>query len=159
MSYFRVARCVELSTIQFLENQIDASWERITTTKSMSQAYSKDVNIPIVCIRMTDVTSGRLEIGSNTLDNRYGIIIDIFAKSDGQRIDLTDFILGKLKDGWTYNSYAHQSGDSSIIVATPAGRCIVTSWTDNRIIELGENVDIKDRFRQMIAIQVKAGLT
>ncbi len=159
MSFFQQARNVELSTIQYLETQINANWDNITTTKSMSQSYSSSVNLPIVCVRMTDFPPSVLEIGSNTLEFRYGIIIDIFATSDGFRIDLADFIMDKLKDGWTYNTYAHASGDNSSIEATAAGRCKVTSWTDNRLIELGENVDKKDRHRHMIAIQVKVGLT
>jgi len=157
--YFSQTRNVELSTLTYLETQIDASWTGITTVKTFKSAYDKNVPVPIVCARLADTNNARLEIGADTLDNRYVFMIDIFARSAAQRMDIADFITNKLKDGWTYNTYAHESGDSSTIVATAAGRSIVTDWTDNRLIELGENVDIKDRFRHIISIQVRQETT
>ena len=107
MPYFTEPRNIELSTLEYLTTQIDANWSGVTVVKTFAQAYSKNINLPIVCVRLLDQSSSRLEIGSNTLDNRYGIAIDIFARSDGQRIDLANFILDKLKDGWVYYVFCY----------------------------------------------------
>jgi len=159
VSYFRTARNVELSTLEFLETQINASWTGITTVKTFNQAYSKETDLPIVCVRLLDQTSTRLEIGSDTLDNRYGIIIDIFATSDGQRIDLADFILNELKDGWVYYTYSQQSGNKEVLDTTSAGRCRVMSFIDNRRLDLGGAIDKKDRHRHTMTILVRMETT
>ena len=121
--------------------------------------YVKDTDLPIVCVRLLDQTSTRLEIGSDTLENRYGIIIDIFATSDGQRIDLADFILNELKDGWTYYTYSQQSGNKEVLDTTSAGRCRVMGFVDNRRLDLGGAIDKKDRHRHTMTVLVRMETT
>ena len=157
-SYFRTARNVELSTVQFLETQIEASWSSVTVIKSFSRALSKDTTIPIVCIRMIDQTSTRLEIGTDTLENRYGIVIDIFAKSDAQRLDLADFIVNELKDGWIFLEFAHVSGDQSQVTTTANGRLRVMEFTENHRLDFGEQVEFKDRYRHVLAFIVRKNI-
>ena len=159
MSYFTTARNVELSLLDYLETEINRSWSGITIVKTFNQAYSKDTDLPIVCARLLDQTSTRLEIGSDTLDNRYGLVIDIFATSDGQRIDLADFILDKLKDGWIYHIFSQTSGSPTTLDTTPSGRCRVMSFIDNRRVDLGDNVDKKDRHRHTLSILVRMEAT
>ena len=154
-SYFRDARNVESSIAYYLQTQLDTDWTGITTTKTFSRVYSNSVNIPIVCVRLADTNSTRLEVGANTLDFRFTVIIDIFAKSDAQRLDLADYVTDKLKDGCVFNEYSHASGDNSQVVPTPNGRIMVTNWINNMKVELGDNVDKKDRFRHVISIQVR----
>jgi len=154
--YFTEPRNIELSTLEYLNTQIDASWSGVTVVKTFTQAYSKNINLPIVCVRLLDQSSSRLEIGSNTLDNRYGIAIDIFARSDGQRIDLANFILDKLKDGWVYYVFSHKSGDKSQLEKIADGRIQVTDFMENYRIDFGElEVDEKDRFRHFISVRVR----
>jgi len=153
MPAFSTMRNVELSTIYYLEQQIDASWSGVEVVKSFLSAYDKV--LPVVCIRLTDTTTDRLEIGSTTLNNIYSFIIDIFATSDGQRIDLADFIMDKLKNGWTYYTHVHAVGDNSTLVRTSGGRLTVLEFTDNRRIDFGEEVANPDRFRHTIGINVR----
>lgn len=155
MPYFQTARNVELSIIQYLETRINSSWDNITVIKTFYQAYARDNKPPIVCIRLMDQNTDFLEIGSTTLDNDYNIIIDIFARSDGQRLDLADFILNQIKDNWTYNTYAHASGDKSTIVATPAGKCRVTTFIENGKVDLGETEESRDRHRHSLIFTVR----
>lgn len=156
MPYFTEFRNIELSTIYHLETQIDASWSGITTTKTFAQAYSKNIDLPIVCIRLLDIASDRLEIGATTLDNTYNIIIDIFATSDGQRIDLAHFITDVLKDSWAYNAYTKHATVTTQIVGTADGSKIqVVSFLENTKVEYDESMDRKDRHRHIISVSVK----
>ena len=150
-SYFRRTRCVELSTLEYLERVIGNSWSGVTVIKSFQQAY--DEAVPVVCIRLLDTDSSNLEIGATTLRHSYTITIDIFAKSDAQRLDLADFIMDQLRVGWTYSDYAHNSGRTDI-VATPNGRVTFEGITQNTKIDFGVAGDSQDRFRHFISCLV-----
>ncbi len=152
MSAFSKTRNVELSTLFYLETQIGANWTGIEIVKSFLSAYDKV--LPVVCIRLTDVITDRLEVGSTTLDNLYTFVIDIFATSDGQRIDLGDFIMEQLKSGWIYYSYSKASGSSTLDkIAT--SRVTVTEFVNNSRIDFGDEVSNPDRFRQTITFNTR----
>jgi hypothetical protein len=152
MPYFTKSRNVELSVIYYLETEINASWSGISTVKSFSQAY--DVSVPVVCIRLFNQNSTRLEIGDNELKNEYYFIIDIFAKSDGQRIDLADFIVDKIKDGCIYYEWSHASGSNTTMERVANGRIRWLNFTENSKVDFSQDVDSQDRFRHLISFNM-----
>ena len=103
--YFTKDRNVELSTLYYLEQQFPDDWSGVTIVKTFKNAYAKSTAVPIVCVSLIDTNNTRLEIGSNTLEERYLIAIDIFARSAGQRLDLAAYIKGLLKTGWVHYCY------------------------------------------------------
>jgi len=154
--YFSESRNCELSTLEYLETQIDVSWTGVTIVKTFKNAYDASNPVPVVSIRLDSTNNARLEVGATTLDNRHLIIIDVFARSDAQRIDLSDYIIGKLKDGWEYKEYVRDSGSSSgEITGTATGRIFVTNWVGNLKVSYGEEGDPKDRYRQTISVLVR----
>jgi len=158
MSYFREARNVELSTIYFLENSFNADWTGISVIKSFSNAYK--TTRPVVCVRVLDITNNWKEIGSTSLFNDYSIVIDVFAKSDGQRIDLADYIMDKLKDGYTYYVHSQTSGDPETLTRVDSGRIHIRRFYSNRKLDFGdEGVDEYDKFRHFIHIAVRKDRT
>lgn len=154
-SYFTETRNVELSTLEYLETQLGTDWTNVTLEKTFKRVYSKDVSLPIVCVRLADTNNLRKEVGSTAFDNRHIIIVDLFTTSDGMRIDLADYIADKLKDGWDYKAYSHVSGDNSQITGVADGKIFVTEFIANGKIDFGENVDVKDRFRHTISVIVR----
>jgi len=151
-SYFRESRNVELSTVQYLETAIPISWTGVTVIKSFYYAYDKDNTPPIVCIRLMDQNTDFFEIGNTRLDNIYNMVIDIFATSDGQRMDLADFILDTIKDSWVYNTYAQDAGT---LIATPAGRLRTVSFIENGKVDIGETEESRDRHRHSIIFSIR----
>jgi len=152
VGYFSESRNVEISTFEYLKTQIDANWSNINTVKSFIQAY-KTV-LPVVCIRLTDIHTDRKEVGATTLRNSYTIVIDIFARSDGQRMDLAYFILDALKGVWTYNTYAQTSGAPSSLTATATDKLYVNYFNENTKLDFGEDIDKYDKYRHIISITV-----
>jgi len=153
MSWFRQPRDIELSLIDYIRTQINASWAGITVVKTFKQATK--ATLPVICVRLLDTTSSRREIGANTLNNNYGIIIDILATSDGLRLDLTDFLIDILKDGCIYYEFSQSSSNPEELDKTADGRIRVVSWVQNTRIDFGEgDVGERDRFRQLISIIV-----
>lgn len=152
--YFTRARCLELSLIDYLETSINASWTGITSVKSFTNAYKEP--LPVVCIRLFDTDNDRKEIGATTLRQFFDIYIDLFATSDGQRIDLAYFIIDKLKDGCVYYDYAQSSGDPETLTKTANGRITVTRFNNDNKVDFGEEgVDKYDLHRHFISIQVR----
>jgi len=152
---FSKTRNVELSIIDAIETAVNASWTGVTTVKAFAQAYA--VKVPVLCVRMLSIDSKRREIGGNTLYQEFSFIIDIFAKSDGQRIDLEDFIVNTIKNGFTYYQYSRDSGQTETLSKTANGRI---QWlridSDNRI-DSGSSEDEHERYRQSITFTVTKG--
>ena len=155
MPYFRTSRNVELSTIYYLTTNLEADWSGITVAKTFNQVYAKDVSLPIVLDRLADISTTRLEIGTTTLENRYLLILDIFARSDAQRLDLADYIKEKINAGWTHYDFSHVSGDKTELSRTANGRNTVTDFINDSRLDFGESGDEKDRFRHSISVRVR----
>ena len=153
MSYFRQSRNCELSCIYYLETEIAGAWTGVTVIKSFTNAYKSA--LPVVCIRLTDTTDARKEIGATTLLNDYTITIDIFAKSDGQRLDLADFIMDKLKEGCVYYIHSQTSGAPETLTRTADGRVHVNRFISNQKLDFGEDSDVYDLHRHLIQIQFR----
>jgi hypothetical protein len=153
--YFTEPRNIELSTLDYLETKLNASWSGVTIVKTFKKAYARNTSLPIVCVRLANTSSKRLEIGSNTLTNAHLIIIDIFATSDAQRIDLAYFIKDVLKDGFTYYIFSHVSGDKSKLSKVADGRVYVSDFVNDTKIDVGETVDEKDKYRHVISVRLR----
>jgi hypothetical protein len=154
-SYFRDSRNVELSTLYYLEQCFASDWSGITCLKTFADVYSKDQTLPIVCVRLASTTSTYLELGDGTLLNHYLIIIDLFCRSDAQRLDLSDYIKSKLSAGWTHYAHSHASGDNTTLERTADGRDYVRTWTTDSKIDIPGSTDEKDRYRHNISILVR----
>ena len=153
MSYFRQPRNVELSVIHYIKESIDSSWSNITTIKSFTQAYN--TTLPVVCIRLREFPSTRLEIGENTLLYDYNIVIDIFANSEGQKLDLASFIIDKLKDGCVYYNFSQTSGAPETMTKVADGRLHVKDFLSNTSLDFGENAHKWDQHRQFISVNMR----
>jgi hypothetical protein len=157
-SYFRTPRNCELSLLYYLEQSFASDWSGITVVKAFKQVYTKEISLPIVCVHLAETTTTRLEIGTDTLDDRYLLMIDVFARSDAQRLDLTDYIKNKLKTGWIHYDHSHVSGDNSQLVRTENGRDYVTEFVSDTRIDIPDSEDEKDKYRNLISIRVRKSI-
>ena len=145
MGYFREPRCLELSVIDYLRTEINLAWSGITTIKSFSQAYT--TTLPVVCIRLREFPAARLQVGDNTLLYDYNIIIDIFANSEGQKLDLAAFIVDKLKDGCVYYDFSQTSGAPETLTKVANGRLHIKDFLSNTALDFGEDAHKFDQHR------------
>jgi len=154
-SYFRESRNVELSLLYYLTTCFASDWSGITTLKTFANVYAKDIAIPVVCVRLAQTTTSRQEIGADTLYNKYLCIIDIFASSDAQRLDLADYIKDKLKTGWVHYDHSHMSGDHTTLDRTANGRDYIVDFVNDSKIDVYGSSDEKDKCRHSISISVR----
>ena len=153
MSSYRNTRNIELSTIFYIETSIAADWNGINVVKTFNKAY--EVDAPVICVQLNDTSSERKELGSDELVHEHLLMIDIFATSDGQRLDLTDYIINLIKTGWVHYIFSQNSGNRKILDKTASGRVRVVGVTSNTKIDFGQEVDVKDRFRQAIVLNIR----
>lgn len=156
---FGKLRNVELSAVYYFETQINANWTGVTTTLGFPN-LDKPPDLPVVSIRVLNVNSDFLEIGSRTMEDVYNIIIDIFGKSEPQRMDLAQFIQDKIIQDFVYYTHSRTSGQTDTqITRVAAGRVKFTQFLQNTKVEFGEDVDHFDRFRQLISFNCRVALT
>lgn len=151
--YFGQLRNVELSTIYYLETQINSDWDGISTIKAKRNALAIDP--PIVAVKVVSVFNKLKEIGSRTLDNTYNIIVDIYATSDGQKLDLAQYIESKVILDWTYYIHSQESGNPGVLARVPSGKVAWQSFTQHTSLDFVDTVDKPDRFRYVLAFNVR----
>jgi len=154
-NHYRQTRNVELSTLKFIEDNLTLDWTGVNLVKTFTQLDKKAS--PVICVMLNETDYNRNELGSTAYRPTYVFTIDIFAKSDAQRIDLSDYIMDTLNPGWTYYEVSQSSGSNRTLVYTDAGRVRIDGITDNVKVDLGEMGDIKDKYRQSIVITVTVG--
>jgi len=155
MSYYTKTRNCELSTLKFIEDSINVDWPGVNIIKSWS-ARDK-VDNPVICVSLDSTDYDRNELGSTTFRDRYVFIIEVFATSEGMRIDLSHYIMNKLNPGWVYYTVEKGSGTSRSLTYTPSGRCRIDAIYSNDRVDLGAMGDEKDKYRQNIVISVTVG--
>lgn len=156
MATYRTSRNLEASLIDFIISGLSTGgWTGITVEKSFARVY--EIELPVICVRLTTTTHNHIEIGDNATNRVPLIIIDIFAKNDGQRLDLKDFLISLLKGGVPYFDYV-VSGNT-VSTKTPNGRIRVLSIGDNPI-DLSQDkatLDEHDKYRHQLVLTVNLG--
>lgn len=158
MPAFSESRNIEISTLDYIKSKLNANWSSPTVSlqKSFVRVYDKNVTLPVVCARLADTESNPKEVGTKTKIHKWNITIDIFAKSDGMKIDLAAAIMSYVEEGsWTYNEYSRPSGGGTSLDTVTDGLVVLDSIIENNPVDFGDTVDIKDRFRHFIQIVVR----
>ena len=155
---YRQSRNIEASIIEFIREQLTlASWNKINVEKTFVRVEDADLQKTgaFIVVRISDTIHNKVEIGDNNTYRTVLVLVDIFATSDGQRLDLKDFLAQKLKNGLKYYEYVINAGQ--IQTKTQNGRISVSDITDT-IVNLGvdkDNLDVVDRYRHLLTLNVE----
>ena len=155
MGTYRTSRAIEASLIDFLKPLLVTSWSGISVEKTFARIY--DISLPSVCIRVGDTSHAKAEIGADSTIRTAQVLIDIFATSDGQRLDIKDFIIEKIKGGCIYYDYVISGG--SVQSKTANGRIRVMDIDDNGVNfdQDRDRLDVHDRYRHLISLSISLG--
>ena len=157
MSNFRLYRNLENSLKDFLDTSIsnDSLTGENGETINVYVGRKNDDNwsLPCISLYLESETLERFEIGSNKRQNIQLIIIDIYANSEGERLDLAKWLVDTINDGWTYYTYAYNSSTPESPTKT-AGGLVNVNFNTNTRVALGQNVDEFDAHRHRISITV-----
>ena len=149
---YRISRNIEASLIDWLTEELsDAGWTGIRVEKVFTEVYKG--TLPCICINTLEIRPQKLEIGSKTNLKYFTVNIRIFATSDGNRLDLSDFILDLLEDDINYYSYTITNGE--VAQKDLTGRIVLTRWFDNRKELVNtEILEKEDRYRHLLSFEV-----
>ena len=153
---FQIPRNVELSCLEYLKTNVSLTWSGVTFLKTFAQVYAKNINLPVITVRLSDTNTVYREIGNTIMEDRYLLIVDIFCQNDPQRLDLGYTVKNLLRQGWIHYDWSRSSGDTTgIINGIPDGRDTVTQFVTDARVDFGDTVDTKDRYRQTISVRVR----
>ncbi len=155
MGIYRQSRDIEASLIDYLTTELEASWTDINVVKTFVEV--KTLSLPSVCIRVGDTSHAKAEIGADSTIRTVQVFIDIFASSDGQRLDIKDFIVEKIKGGCIYYDYVISGG--SVQSKTANGRIRVIDIEDSGVnFDIDKDkLDPHDRYRSLITLSISLG--
>lgn len=162
MTIYRVSRNIEASLIEHIQAELaSALWTGISVEKTFSRIYEIPVNTfqkqGAICIRLEDTTHQQAQIGDDSTVILPLVLIDIFATSDGQRLDLKDFIVSTLKNGLSF--YEYQVSGDSVSSRTLNGRIRITNMEDTPVNFGVEKslLNVHDRYRHLISLTISLG--
>lgn len=157
---YRESRNVEASLIQYIEEQLVAgSWTNITVILGFDRAYEipidKNNASAIIAVRLQNTEHDKIEVGSNSTVRLPTTFIDIFSSSDGQRLDLKDFLVSVLKDGFPYYEYTITNG--AISDKTLNGRLGVDNIADTKLNFNSDKSELSkhDRYRHLLQLDLR----
>lgn len=151
---YRTYRNLEYSIQKRLQELLDTSFSSPTIPVRVGKKFKDDWTLPTVAVYWNNAPIERLGIGEHRWIETNTIIIDIFAKGEGLKLDLASLIVQGLRDGFDYYEVSKDPGDQSQLVETLCGTFHVTI-IGNDPVTLGDNVDLRDRYRHRITILVE----
>jgi len=161
---YRISRNIEASFISFLQETLEEtpySWETISIIKGFSKAYEEQIPLPVIAVRAENTVYDFVEIGTNNFTRTIQVFINIFADSDGLRLDLKDCIVEILKEGLIYNEYEIiKSGRTATATPTPKGRIRIQKISDTPIdfnIDDKTKLNERDKYRHLLTLTVSIG--
>lgn len=148
---YKESRNIEASIIDWIVTELsNDGWKDINVYKVFAQVYKK--GLPAILINVNNIDTTELEIGSKRHLNLYTIYFRIFANSDGNRLDLSDWLLEELEDDIDYFEYIIDNGIVSDKILK--GRIAIRKILRNeRELVNTEGLEKEDRYRQLITVQ------
>lgn len=152
---YRESRNIEVSTKNFIVAElVTAGWTNINTYLGWEEVIGS--TLPAITIRSGITNHNKVEMGSFSTRREVNLLIDVFAKNEGQKLDLKDFLVSILKASWIYNEYTVTNHVSSH-VANGEIICINLTETPVNLDTDKSNLDIIDRYRSLIMVTVTTG--
>lgn len=157
MGTYRISRNVEASVIDFLETKIsDGGWTGIDILKGFPEEYEN--RTPFIGVEVLDRPVNWKEIGSKSIFNDVIITIRIFAENNGQRLDLTDYLLPEILDGINYYTYTITSGTVSDKTLAGKINTIEVSQNKKELTNI-DNLVKEDRYRHIFVLECRVSIT
>ncbi len=151
MGAYRITRNIEISTKDFISTNLNIDWSNPTINVYRSWGEVSGNNLPCVTVRSGTPTHNRVEVGSFSTRRETLLLIDVFAKNEGQLLDLVDYLVDKLKKSWTYKEITVTDGVSSS-VDNGLVTCLTITPTPVSLNINKSELDKVDRHRYLISI-------
>ncbi len=155
MGKYRVSRDIEASLVDFLKPLFLADWGIDRIEKTFKNV--KGINLPMLVLRAGETDHTKAEVGDTATIRTTQVLIDIFANSDGQKLDIKDWLINNIKDGCPFLEHTVVDGevDSTVLF----GRIRVLTIEDTPV-DFGiqkDDLEIPDRFHNLVTLGISIG--
>ncbi|MGD2072060.1 MAG: hypothetical protein PVG65_01035 [Candidatus Thorarchaeota archaeon] len=151
-------RSLEASLCDFLTSQLasytDIAGNSLTIKVAEKDERNPDWSLPLVTLYFDNENSTTPFISSFKRDDLQVIIIDIYALTKPDRLDIAKLIVDTINDGWVYYDYADNPSDPDNPTKVENRRINIQNFLENTRVDLGQNVDAYDQHRHRISINV-----
>lgn len=146
---YRPTRNYETSTKDYIEDNMVDDWSSVNVYRGWGNVSGN--NLPAVTVRSGLNTHRRVGLGSFSTSRSMTLLIDVFATSDGQGLDLKDYLISLLKKSWDYKEYDVTNATSTFNLN---GKIVCESINDTPVnLDTDKsNLDKIDRYRYLITI-------
>lgn len=154
MGKYRESRGIEASVVDFLEPKLEtANWDNVKVVKSFLQSYKVyTIENPVICVNVSDISSVRKEIGTKLFNKTFTVTLRVFGTDDGNRLDLSDFLLDCLEDDIDYYEFTIEGG--KFTQKELVGKISITRiLRDEKELVNTENLAQQDKFRSIITFE------
>jgi len=124
-----------------------------TISTRVGRKFENDWSLPCISIYVDSETAPRLEIGSNVRQDSQLMVIDIFATNEGERLDIANWVVNSINNGFPYYTYYFNASDPETPTKV-AGRLTHIDFISNNRVNLGQTVDEIDNHRHKITVNV-----
>lgn len=148
---------LESSLIYFLESSASSDNLKDSEGNSiyfrLARKNDDDWQLNLVTVAFESQTSERIFVGSNQRDERFLVIIDIFAKTEIDRTMLARWVTTTINNGFQYYTFSTNLSTPDTPDRVAGGWCSLNFLTNIRV-SLGQNVDEIDAHRHRISVQI-----
>jgi len=148
---WRFKRNLEKSLKKYILDNILADWSNINVGLSFNY---DEKELPFIACRIDSATHSKLELGTTILYTVNLAIIDLYCTGEAQRLDLAEYLVDKLKEGFIYYEFSPNPEDLENPIMIANGRIYVKIVGDVKV-DLGENSDKCDKHRHRITLELE----
>lgn len=143
--YEKLVSTIASQSLQVLDDNGNPKDVRVRIGYKLDNDYT----LPMIQVyHDSNPSNQRLTIGSNRRDTRYLVIIDIRSNNDTNRLNLTDFVIDTINDGFEFYEYTANGENPT---KTQKGY-VGFDFISNQHLSLGDDAPIYDQCRQRISI-------
>lgn len=154
MPQYRNYRNLESSLQDHLQTLLDANFSSPVIPVRVGKTFNTKWKLPTVALYWDSTPPvDRLGIGEHRWIETNLMIIEIYTKDEGLKLDLTSLIVQGLREGIDCHTLEKNPADQSQVIKTPAGSTHVTI-IGNDPVTLGDNADKRDMYRQRISLTI-----
>jgi len=152
---YRAFRNIEASIIDKLKANLAVDWSDVNIEKTFARIYN--LSLPSICVRCGTTSHDKAELGSSATIRKTQVLIDVFATSDGLKLDLLDYLVDKIKAGFPYYEYAIANGAVQTKTLNGRIRVLDIDVTHVNFDQDRDKLDLHDKHRGLITLIIGLG--
>lgn len=154
---YGISRNVKKSTLEFIQDVLRIAC-RTDVTAIYESKRDTETPMPNVTVQLSNNFDKSVECGDTLTVRDFLVIVDVRAKDDADKLDLSDLLYKEMKGGWYYNKY--ESTEGAISGSHRKGRLDVITRSNTPVdLQVEKSrLAISDQHRQRLTFRVSPNI-